>query len=313
MSTSPTYTTLAVAASLALATAAGAQEPDRRYGSMTPPSALAGACAGSTSGGGLGRAGQQATETHYCTPGVDCDIRTANGPVSASVTKGGIAPQQMHAHASADYGLVRVFAESHHQNWQNQGLQFPRSFAQAGFVDQVTFDAPGLTGQQGSFTALIHIEGSYRTAGDQGCGGYRVSGFDAFTLYGIDIDEALQCDDPALHAVDHVAQATFQFIFGTPFKIGLFAFATAGNRSEGGLNHLPGDVVVDFDDTITWQGFQSVMAASGPVSSYTVTSLSGDDWINGQVAAVPEPATLTLVAGGLIALAIAARRRRAST
>jgi hypothetical protein len=303
---------LALAAvTLALAPAlAAAQELDRRYGSMTPPSVLAGACAGSTSGGGLGHAGQQSTETHYFTPAADCDIRTANGPVSASITKGGIAPQQMHAHSSADYGLVRVFAESHHQNWQNQGLQFPRSFAQAGWVDQALFDAPGLTGQQGAFTALIHVEGSYRTAGNQGCGGYRVTGFDAFTQFGIDVSSALQCDDPDLHAVDHVAQATFQFVYGTPFKIGLFAFATAGNRSEGGLNHLPGDVVVDFDDTITWQGFTSVRSASGaPVTNYSVSLLSGDDWILGNVAAVPEPATVALLAGGLLVLGAVGRRR----
>jgi hypothetical protein len=289
---------------------AHAQELNRAFGTMNLPSVLAGACTGSTNGGGNGFAGQQPTETHFDVTERLCDIKTANGPVGATSTFPGVAPQQLHAHASADYGVARVFAEQHVQNWQNQGLVFPRSVGQAGWVDMLTIHAPGLTGQAGTITGAVHIDGTFYAHGHNGFAGYRATAYD--NVAGnppIDIFSITRQDDPAEYVFDELRQVTFNFVYGTPFKVGVFAHAFGSNASEG-VNHIPGDVLVDFDNSLVWEGILSVTAGGVAVQGYTIDAASGDPWMFGAVAAVPEPSTVALLAGGLATLAAAARRRR---
>lgn len=307
-------THLALATALALPVAlrpVGAQELNRAYGTMTPPSVLAGACTGSTNGGGNGFAGQLPTETYFDVAERLCDIRTASGPVSATSTYPGVAPQQLHAHASADYGVARVFAEQHVQNWQNQGLTFPRSVGQAGWVDLLTINAPGLAGQAGTVTGTVHIDGTFYAHGHNGFAGYRATAYD--NVAGnppIEIFTLVRQDDPAEYVVDELRQVTFSFVYGTPFKVGVFAHAFGSNASEG-TNHIPGDVLVDFDNSLVWQGILSVTAGGVAVQNYTIDAASGDPWMLGAVAAVPEPSTVALVGGGLLLLGTLGASRRA--
>ena len=303
---------VAAVAPLALASAvARGQELGKSFSTMTPPSVLAGACTGSTGGEGNGFAGADPTEASFNVSHRLCDIKTANGPVSATSTFPGVAPQQLHAHASADYGIARVFAEQHVQNWQNQGLVFPRSVGQAGWVDQLVISAPGLDGQAGSLTGVVHIDGTFFAHGHQGFGGYNAAAYSSTTGNApISIFNFGAQDDPAIHVFDELRQVTLQFVYGTPFTVGVFARAFASNASEGGANHIPGDVLVDFDESLVWQGIQSVTAGGQAVSGYSITTASGRNWLVGPTATVPEPTTVALLGGGLAALAAAARRRR---
>ena len=305
---------LAVAIPLALApTMASGQELNRAFGTMTPPLVLAGACTGSTAGEGNDFAGGAPTEASFNVNHRLCDITTANGPVSATSTFPNVAPQQLHAHASANYGVARVFAEQHVQNWQNQGLVFPRSVGQAGWVDQLVISAPGLDGQAGSFTGVVHIDGTFFAHGHQGFGGYNAAAYSSTTGNApVNIFNFGGQNDPAIYVFDELRQVTLSFVYGTPFTVGVFARAFASNASEGGANHIPGDVLVDFDDSLVWQGLLSVNDAAGtPVTGYSIASTSGNPWVTGRVSAVPEPATVALTATGLALLGVLARRRTA--
>ena len=100
---------------------------------------------------------------------------------------------------------------------------------------------------------------------------------------------------------------TGTFIFGAPSVLTMILSA---NSNESWLDGFSGAATAegDFAHTLTWGGFTEVRDANGNlVTSYTVTSDSGTDW--SKPVAVPEPATISLVATGLVALGVRRRRR----
>ena len=94
---------------------------------------------------------------------------------------------------------------------------------------------------------------------------------------------------------------------GTPFELGVFARAIAGNASSGGVYQF-NDATVDFSNTLSWAGITE-LTLGGNAVPYTLSSASGIDWTQPYTAAVPEPRAWALWAIGL--LATAALRRRA--
>ena len=94
---------------------------------------------------------------------------------------------------------------------------------------------------------------------------------------------------------------------GTPFELGVFARAIAGNASSGGVYQF-NDATVDFSNTLSWAGI-TALTLGGNAAPYTLSSASGIDWTQPYTAAVPEPRAWALWAIGL--LATAALRRRA--
>ncbi|HEY1930647.1 MAG TPA: PEP-CTERM sorting domain-containing protein [Acetobacteraceae bacterium] len=102
------------------------------------------------------------------------------------------------------------------------------------------------------------------------------------------------------------------FTFGTPFDMGVYALAEAGERAFGG--NLGGNTSsVDFGNTIAWGGPGYVLNADGsgaPFTGYTITAASGIDYSHAFDA--PEPATWLVFGVGIAALGAARRSRRAA-
>ena len=264
---------------------------------------FAGACTGSSSGGGIQRPGRFPLNQHYYAGRHHCQTSTTTAPtgtVSSSLTAG---QQSLAASASGDFGVARVYAEQHIRNWQVENLFFPTSRAFAGWVDVVTIDAPGLTGQQGVFTAALGLSGTLAAFGYQGIAAFRVNQFHG-PSFGAEtmLFDLVRRDAASVVNVDQTITTSVPFVYGTPFRYGIFVSAETTNGSEGGLNHLPGDAVSDFDSTVEWLGLTSVTAGGAVVMGYAVSTVSGIGWIAGPTAVVPEPRSVALLAGGLAAL-----------
>ncbi len=278
------------------------------------PTTFAGSCTGSTNGGGLNIAGGYATDVNFYVNQRQCDMKEGTGALSSASIYPGVAPQYLEARSSVDYGTIKTFAQMDIMNWQNQGLFFPRAFGQAGWVDDVVFNAPGLTGQAGTATGLIHLTGSLSAFGYQGNAGYSLAVMvgAAYPSTARHFSIAGEHGNPTAQTavIDEIVPVVMNFIYGTPLAVGVFGYSVTTNTSEGG-NHLPGIALSDFEHTIQWTGLSSVTAGGNAVSGYTVSTASGDDWVIGDaaVSATPEPASVALLATGLLVVVGVSRRR----
>lgn len=201
------------------------------------------------------------------------------------------------------------------------------SFAQ--WRDEITFNAPGLAGQSGFF------EASLRVGGTLGIGTNNMTYGNANSSWGISFELSrqgrriaaqglggtLSADFRGMTSVGETAPSGLSFNIGAPIVFGqtyqmdmILGTSTSTNVRPKGV---PGDVdylfpissnaVSSFGSTATWSGIQSVTLANGdPVLGWNVASTSGLDYAQ----PVPEPATLSLWAGGVLMLAALARRRR---
>jgi len=113
---------------------------------------------------------------------------------------------------------------------------------------------------------------------------------------------------PYNQTVDQVVLFSGNITLGTPFALGVFARALAGNSSSGSV-YTYNDATVDFSNTITWAGISGV-TLGGAAVAYTLGSASGIDWSVPYAAAVPEPQAWLLMAAGLAGIAVARLRRR---
>jgi hypothetical protein len=77
--------------------------------------------------------------------------------------------------------------------------------------------------------------------------------------------------------VDGVATFAVPIVFGTPFKLGVYADAKAGMRSSSGV---PGNSTATstFTNGVTWNGISNVFLGTTPIATYTISSGTGVDW-----------------------------------
>ena len=96
------------------------------------------------------------------------------------------------------------------------------------------------------------------------------------------------------------------FTYGVPFEAGFYIGGEAGEGGAG-ADFTPNGSSFDFTHTVLWGGAGSVVDVNGVANpTFTVASASGFDY---NQAAIPEPATLGMLATALVSM-LAGRRRR---
>jgi hypothetical protein len=215
-------------------------------------------------------------------------------------------------------GHLGVFAESEIRGTWNTG-----TLAQAGFYDYLTIDAPGLTGTTGYFTARMIVSGvllaDARYNGTLYTG-YSQTSFSALlggngSYASLDGDYRRNVDADGFEAsgdAPGLMEVTVSFIFGTEFyfegQLTVRTFAS-GNTA---FSNIWAWSRAEFGHTAYVEGVDSVFTENDElVSGFTITSLSGADYLEGfENAAIPEPAAWTVTVGAAALAGAMLRRRR---
>ena len=237
----------------------------------------------------------------------------ASGSVSAQQS-GSNADVMELSRATAAFGVLRAYAESHIGNRGPNNISSVFATGTAFFSDDFTFNFAGLTGQSGSFTFRLAIGGTL--AASLVGAGSETSPFsyaqatlgvlkDGSFIHGTDV-ERLRSDGTTVITnesfLNQVKTITVPFTFGTPFELKTQLQAATNSRSEFGAN-----CIADAEHTLEWGGIASVNdSGNNALTNYTVGSTSGTNYVN----AIPEPSAVTLLAFGIAGLI--AKRRRSS-
>ncbi len=197
--------------------------------------------------------------------------------------------------------------------------------AQTYWTDTVVIDDPNLNGTVGTFTASLRVFGTanfglsgvysngdpFSDAGIYGFWdtwiGTSTDGGGSFLVGGWSGDWRSDEFGDVWYSGDDLNQAmtpvTLEFIYGQPFllRTNLEAYFDATNPQ-----FTPGTVegTLDFSHTTYWNGIGSFYDSNGNLTHPGFWSQSGVDW---RAAAVPEPATLSVLGLGTLMLL---RKRR---
>lgn len=212
---------------------------------------------------------------------------SSNGPVS--LAKSGSDNRGSGASRStADFGILRVFAEGHAAN-TGSSFQTIGGGAQASFRDDVTINADGLSGTSGTLTVRFKLDGSITCSG--GWDSTRASYADChyeFRKNGsiLSEDYYLVYYDGTIEGNNFLGQertVVAPFVFGQPMELKLLI-----ESSAKAYNYRGADAIADFEHTITWGGFVSVKDVNNnEVTNYTATANSGANFVEAIVPPTP--------------------------
>jgi hypothetical protein len=200
---------------------------------------------------------------------------------------------------SGTLSLVGQYASPDNNGYGNADLKLNSYFA-----DTVTIDAPGHTGQPGSFTVSYVFDGSYDA------NEYYDSYVSINCAFGIDAgDGTIPNMEPAFsNGFSYRGNDTYSFAFGATLFLGeeqtqTLAF-TFGEPFDfwmklGARLHItesePGDARLAVS-LVKWSGFNSITAGGLPVTNATASSVSGTNWTQAVISSLPLTTNQTQVA-----------------
>jgi len=243
------------------------------------------------------------------------------GVTGSSVGTLGAGEVLASALAEAQVGVLRVQSMTSGRAGASASGQFAAEGG-ASWVDSLTLDAAGRTGQLGTLSAAISVGGtltvdfSGRAYSLAGVGasidlfpGVGFNGGRTIISNGSTIDYGYQApfrrqNNPS---DEFILSFTVPFMYGRP--IGLTAVLNTNAFSR--LNSPDGESLASsvYSSTLYWQGISSVLDKDGnSVTDFTAVSSGGYDLSKAFV--VPVPPALGLLAGALGTLAYASDRRR---
>jgi len=217
--------------------------------------------------------------------------------------------------ASARFGVLRTYSEAHAPM---SNISSINGSASARFKDDYLFDAPGKTGQTGSFTYTLRINGALssglRSAGTENSGSFSSSSYASAQLVVSKNASSFFNSTEAMFSngtggvtsgesfLNLTKSFTVPFTFGTAFELDVSLALVTNARGQFGA-----DSIADLGNTLEWGGIVSVNDnTNAPVSDYTLSSGSGTNYI----APIPEPSsTLLLVISGFGLTLVRIRRR----
>ena len=189
------------------------------------------------------------------------------------------------------------------------GSTFADANVAPGWNDTLTIDAPGRTGQAGSFTwrLILNAAGS---ASNPFVIPFGYPSLDiAYTVgtSGVGSSQWWGGSTSQPTYSNRIIQGTEAFTFGTPISIS----ARIGMRNRETGSSLPNGEVATFvgNASLAWGGIVTVVdSTSAPVSNFTTVSPSGTDY---STAVVPEPGSaMLLTATGTLFATLRRPRRR---
>lgn len=201
--------------------------------------------------------------------------------------------------ASAGFGVLRAYSEARAP--LNPNLNSVNSSASVYFTDDYLFDAPGKTGQAGTFNFSLSINGTLSTT-LKGAGPEDPNFTRSYASVTLSVfkdggglsgggREQLFADGTTNNTgslfLNRTNDFAVPFTFGTPFelKVGLTTITTA--RAQFGA-----DAISDIGHTLEWGGIVSVNDSSNvAVNNYTLSSGSGTNYAQ----PIPEPSMSVLL------------------
>ncbi len=201
------------------------------------------------------------------------------------------------AAASADYGILRVYAHATGSVFSEDHYGEGTASASAGFADIWTINHknPELNGTPGQLSIKYEISGSMISNYEIEVGGLWYSGYyHSITAGPNGIDGMWEISESWRDPPPEVT-VSYDFIYGTPFQVSLeFTVSAAGMYGEEDTS-----VTADYLNTLTMTDLQVAGMQDGDWSLYTD---SGHNY------PVPAPATLLLLGPGLAAIAVFRKR-----
>jgi hypothetical protein len=256
-------------------------------------------------------------------------VNIGNGPQSTSASQAQTEPGYISAaHATASFGLIRHAASA--SNATTDHGNRAGAISDAGWIDTLTISNAALTGLAGVMSFGVHVDGTLFAGGHNGTAGWRF-GIQASDPLAAGFMEQSRTEGASkflniaspdvLITIDELQIFNVGFTFGTPFELVVRSLINVGLRSTtgggGGVGLFPSSAIADFDNTIFWNGIESV-TQNGNAVSYQISALSGTDWTQSfdpdAVVAPPannvsEPVSLSLLGLGLVGIAATRLRR----
>ena len=294
------------------------QHPKIRYQSLNAAAIRGAACVLAFSFCSFAEAATQVLARAQGTagPGGHFQQNSAPGGSVTAMGANGANGYTTAASATARFGVLNAFSEAHaplNQFSVNSG-------AIVSFTDDYLFNAPGRTGQAGTFNFTLSIDGSlsatFDAVGledplDSTSASYAQAALAVFQdgggITGGGSERLYSNGDIARTGalfLNRTNSFAVPFTFGTPFELKVQLSTLTNARGQ-----FSADTIADLGHTLEWGGIVSVLDnGSLPVNNYTLSSGSGTDYSQ----SIPEPSTTLLFMVSGFALSLVRTRQRPS-